>query len=415
VCDTIIEDFTFELNNNWMACSVSDKPDVFRTVTVNDKKITRINEKGEIYYDYAYVGVAGIFEYEEFWSELENILNNNTSIDLSDCHVFMELLLKTVIKVKVVDGWHDTGNVENLNKTREFYEQKYKVLDKHEESIYFVDDFVIKFFSDPVLCKNRVQRASLLKRLVPKLLDYSNNFYKYELAEGELLSRVISEHKICELIDWAENNLWTSVDTDMTVFRNKCNNFYITKTKSRINKYLSLTGGVDKEDRINGILIPKCEDILESINWDKICFADSVRFHGDFILDNMLYDKGSFILLDWRQDFAGDIEAGDKYYDLSKLNHNLIFNHDIISQNGYKISIEKSGICCDILRSHNMVLCQQALMSKLEKSGYDLSKIRIITCLIWINMAPLHTYPLNNFLFYFGRYNLWRELCMNYI
>lgn len=413
VCDTILEDYIPTLQNNWMACAVSDKPDVFRTVAVNGERIVRINEKGELDYDYAYLGVAGVVNYEKFWAALENILNNSDSTDLSDCHVFRNIISTTNVNVKVIEDWHDTGGVENLNKTRSFYEQEYQVLDKHEEAIYFIDGFVVKFFNDPELCANRVKRASKLNGLVPTLLDHSRNFYKYQKAEGRLLAHVISECKINELIDWAETNLWIPVDVDKAEFEAKCKNFYLSKTEARIKKYLALNNAIDQEDRINGVVIPSCENILKEVDWKRICANEPVRFHGDFILDNILYNDGSFVLLDWRQDFAGDIEAGDKYYDLSKLNHNIIFNHDIVSSNGYSIEMSDDEVHCDILRRHNMVLCQEALMSKLGSIGYDLKKIRILTCIIWLNMAPLHIYPLNKFLFYFGKYNLWRELCMN--
>ena len=42
--------------------------------------------------------------------------------------------------------------------------------------------------------------------------------------------------------------------------------------------------------------------------------------------------------------------------------------------------------------------------------NYDLRKIKIITSLIWINMAPLHSFPLSNFLFNLGKYNLFLSL-----
>ena len=34
----------------------------------------------------------------------------------------------------------------------------------------------------------------------------------------------------------------------------------------------------------------------------------------------------------------------------------------------------------------------------------------MLTSIIWINMAPLHEYPFNNFLFNFGKYNLYKNL-----
>lgn len=420
VCDTIIEKIDLKLDYNWMACGVSDKSDIFRTVTTrgaygsNDTKISSINEKGELNYDYVYLGVAGIVDYEKFWSELLHIIDGNTSTDLSDCHVFSNMLSDYSIYVNFIEEWHDTGSVTNLNHTRSFYKQTHDVLDKYEESIYFIDNEVIKFFVDDTLCKNRVQRADNLEGLVPKLLGSTKNFYKYALSDGDLLSHVVSENKINALIDWAETNLWTPINADKRLFKERCMDFYVTKTKSRIQKFLTSNHIVDDVVQINGIYVPTCEHIMDAIDWDVMCDTDPVRFHGDFILDNILYKNDSFTLLDWRQDFAGDIHVGDRYYDLSKLNHNLIFNHDIISNNGFKIDISDTGITCDLFRSHNMVLCQQALMRKLGDAGYNLNKIRILTCLIWINMSPLHVYPLNRFLFYFGKYNLWRELCTKY-
>ena len=43
----------------------------------------------------------------------------------------------------------------------------------------------------------------------------------------------------------------------------------------------------------------------------------------------------------------------------------------------------------------------------INKYNYDKRKINILTSLIWINMASLHEYPLSNFLFNFGKYNLY--------
>ena len=50
---------------------------------------------------------------------------------------------------------------------------------------------------------------------------------------------------------------------------------------------------------------------------------------------NILINKNSdqpFTLLDWRQDFGGNMEYGDIYYDLAKLNHGFIISHKIIDE-----------------------------------------------------------------------------------
>jgi thiamine kinase-like enzyme len=153
-------------------------------------------------------------------------------------------------------------------------------------------------------------------------------------------------------------------------------------------------------------------EILSDINWTDLCTTLPTLFHGDFVLENILFNKDNFTLLDWRQDFGGSTIAGDIYYDLAKLNHNLIFNHQIVDNNGYYLSINGNDITCDLHRSHNMALYQQRFLNSLAEKGYNINKIQILSSLIWLNMASLHVYPLNKFLFYFGKYNLWRQLSL---
>ena len=43
-------------------------------------------------------------------------------------------------------------------------------------------------------------------------------------------------------------------------------------------------------------------------------------------------------------------------------------------------------------------------------NGYDFKKVQVLTAIIWINMAPLHKYPFNKFLFNFGKLNLKKAL-----
>ena len=59
------------------------------------------------------------------------------------------------------------------------------------------------------------------------------------------------------------------------------------------------------------------------IDFEWLSQAKQHQFHGDFILDNIIKTKNGYSLLDWRQDFSGLLRAGDMYYDLAKLNHNL--------------------------------------------------------------------------------------------
>jgi aminoglycoside phosphotransferase (APT) family kinase protein len=157
---------------------------------------------------------------------------------------------------------------------------------------------------------------------------------------------------------------------------------------------------------VNNEQLPPIHDLTKSINSEWLCDGLPSQFHGDFILDNIIETNDGFCLIDWRQDFAGDLEVGDIYYDLAKLNHNLTVNHDLVNRNLFDSSTNN----CYILTNSTLNECQEILHNFIIENGYDLKKVKVLTSLIWINMAPLHEYPFNNFLFNFGKYNLYKNL-----
>ena len=88
--------------------------------------------------------------------------------------------------------WYDIGNVDSLKKTRDAVPDRFHLLDKDDESIYIFDDFVIKFFYDTQVCKNRIDRLFALGEVTPEFLDSKENFYKYKYVEGEVYSREVN-------------------------------------------------------------------------------------------------------------------------------------------------------------------------------------------------------------------------------
>ena len=52
----------------------------------------------------------------------------------------------------------------------------------------------------------------------------------------------------------------------------------------------------------------------------------------------------------------------------------------------------------------------QYLKDFIKTEDLNWKKIETLTALIWLNMAPLHHHPFDKFLYYYGRYNLWRSL-----
>ena len=111
-------------------------------------------------------------------------------------------------------------------------------------------------------------------------------------------------------------------------------------------------------------------------------------------------------MLDWRHEFDNQLYYGDIYYELAKLRHNIIFNHNNILKGLYDIKYENNEVFVDLK-------CNYVLMNQLtdidifcKKNNFNINKVKIITSLIWINMSPLYTGKLSEFLFYFGKYNL---------
>jgi NDP-sugar pyrophosphorylase family protein len=402
-CDTVIKNFKVPpLNKNWVLGSHKEDSSQYRTLFFSSNKLYKINEKGELNFDYSYTGIAGIKDYELFFYQLEKLIEAGFE-DVSDVHAINNMLNEVDFYYEEAgyNNWYDIGNTAELNKTRKSFKSNIEVLDKKDESIFFFEDFVIKFFANSTINKNRVSRAYNLKDLVPNIIDSTENFYKYEKAKGHLFSKSVKENTFLIFLEWAYQNLWINKQKDG--FEKDCYDFYITKTVQRVNRYLKET---PESDYINGEHIPSIYDLIDVVDNNWLCKGIPSQFHGDFILDNIIETDNSFKLIDWRQDFAGNLEIGDVYYDLAKLNHNLTVNHDIVNKNLFNSDPNN----CYILVNSTLNSCKQLLHSFIKEKGFDLKKVEILTSIIWINMAPLHEYPFNNFLFNFGKYNLYKNL-----
>ena len=209
--------------------------------------------------------------------------------------------------------------------------------------------------------------------------------------------------KFINLLTWARDTLWIKKEDES--YRQNALAFYKDKTLKRVDKFLNKYNIEDEPDVINGIEVPSIKDMIHEIEFDYLIGKNPTGFHGDFILDNILIDEKKFTLIDWRQDFNGSIDAGDMNYDLAKLNHNLILSHQILANNLFTIEC-KEEITCDVHVKKSHLECQDYLKQFCYNSGIRYEDIQILTSLIWINMAPLHEHPLDMFLYYFGKYNL---------
>lgn len=418
-CDCIFLD-EINLNeltdNNYMFVYNGEKNNnnnnMFSSINVSNKYVSKVNDKGETNGDYYYIGVAYIKNYLLFFEILENYVNTKYQKEsLSDIHIYKEFIKRCInIEYKIINNWYDMGTLTTFNNANEYLKCNYNILYKQKESICFLKDYVIKFFYDDKTNLNRVKRGEILHGLVPNIVKYSNNYYKMKLIDGKLMSEYYQYGEIYKLLNWSQDKMWSKVgNIDEKYFKSICKKFYYDKTMDRINKFM-LDNNHKEYNTINGLNVGPISELINKIDFDLLSDSKPSYYHGDFILDNILKIDNGFCLLDWRQDFCGELEYGDMYYDLGKLQHNIILNHNNLENNLFKLKADNDS--CDLDIKCNYFLIQQLkdFNRFVDENKYNKKKIDILTSLIWINMAPLHEYSLSLFLFHFGKYNLYLNL-----
>tara|TARA_R110000824_G_scaffold10866_1_gene47519 strand:+ start:17917 stop:19350 length:1434 start_codon:yes stop_codon:yes gene_type:complete len=408
-CDTITKISDFSIEENWLCGYPTTNNTQYRTFnTQKDGVITKLNEKGETKSDYDYIGVCGINDFKSFWDISEDILNREEGHP-SDYDVILRMINEgNSFSSVITDTWHDIGNPESLNEANKNVSCSYHVLDKEDEDIYIVNGNVIKFFSDEIISKNRVVRANKLKGIVPTITSSSDNFYSYEYQNGSVVSTVVDRQIFSNLLHWARENLWKTMEDDGE-YKQRCVSFYKDKSISRLSKFCKKNNLVEEAEIINGKEIPTMFQMLSELDYENLHHHEPTQFHGDFILENIIQTDNGLTLIDWRQDFSGSTSYGDLYYDLAKLNHNLTFNHDYITRGLYTCNVD-CEVTIDLSIPFRTIECQEILKQFCSNENIPYNKIKILTSLVWLNMSALHEHPLDKFLYYFSRYNMFNSL-----
>lgn len=416
--DTVVmEEVPTPLTQNWCGGFKGQPNANYRSFIELDDKILAFRDKGAVDFDYLHIGLVGIKDFEQFWQAAEELYRQNpNNTALGDVAVLDTMIHKNIaFAPKEFRTWLDIGNLEALIDARQKLGDYLINLDKADQATFIFDeDFVIKFMADERAVSERVTRVQYLGDLVPEILGQTLHFYKYKFVQGRLYSRIVTPGDFKNFLNWAKVHLWTEQkEVSDAQFQKICLKFYKDKTIKRLNQFYEQTGIKDEAVVINGQKVPSLNEVLKQVDFYKLSLGKQAGFHGDFILDNIIRTPNAYVLLDWRQNFGGLVKTRDQYYDLAKLNHNLTINHDIVFQNLYAVKVRGTVVTCDIMRSENLVACQKVLWDFIDKEGYDLNKVQVLTAIVWLNMAPLHHHPYNYFLYYFGRLNLWKALQMS--
>ena len=238
--------------------------------------------------------------------------------------------------------------------------------------------------------------------------------YSYTKVEGEVLSDAINLPLFERFLEHC-SEFWqkkTLSKAEHAHFCAQCMKFYKDKTFERVALYYRNFQTQDGTEVINGIPMPTLSSLLLSIDWDNLADGLPGRFHGDFHFENIIWssEQKMFTFLDWRQDFGDSLTIGDIYYDLAKLLHGMIICHSLIAKDLYQVDWQYDSIDYDFHRKQILVECEQHFTDWLALQGYDVAKVKILTALIFLNIAALHHAPYSHLLYALGKFLIYRSI-----
>lgn len=389
VADCIIDSKMPHLDGNWLGVYPTAYPEKYSTIQLDkDDNITSFVNKSTEGYDNAFIGLASIWDYQIFWNELEANMKNGEIVS-----AFENISKYPGFKAKHLK-WLDTGNLDDLNRTKAYFNDNPLSLYKVTDEITYKTSKFVKFVPNKDLNKNKAERAEVLKGVIPSGFTFTDNFISYDWEQGDTLYRYDSSYIYDKFLDTLKSNITRSkkYNGDRELF----DKFYGTKTRERLMAFLDRFGleYFNREYTINNKKYKSMDHIITQ--FDTEVFYDNPMyslFHGDLQFDNILWDGHSnkFTYIDWRESFGGSTEGGDVYYDLAKLYGGTIIPYSMMKEENAITFYEGSTIAnYDYFISEDLYDFRNYYEGWLADNGYDLNKVKLITAIIFLNMSPLH-------------------------
>lgn len=410
-CDALLYgDLKSTPKGNWVGTKQVD-PDLsvnYCNFLVKDGIVTDIKDKEKCSSNFlAWSGLVYVHDYKDFWKNLSNPMLIAGERQISNG---LNGLINGSGLLAVEVNWIDLGDAEKYYAEKK-KENKYD-FSKIDEAIYFVNNKVIKFFADKKIVENRIHKANLKPDVFPTISRTGENFYSYSFSDGKILYESSSPEIFNNFLNWLKEHLWTDVEVSKEKMKNLCDDFYYSKTLKRINLFKEKNPNYIFPKSVNGINLLDMETIMQKIPWTNLSEGKATFIHGDLNFDNVLYDniQKKFLLIDWRQDFAGELEYGDIYYDLAKIYGGILLNYDCIKQGFFNYVLEDNNVFFDFARRISYDLYIPIFENFVKNMNLDMKKVKIINALSYLNMAPLHNPEYDKVLMSFGLMILSKEL-----
>ena len=385
-----------DLSTNWLGVHPTSYPEKYSTVQFNKENIiTKLINKSDEGFPHAFIGVAGITDYELFWSELKSNIKKGELVP-----AFFNPEKYKNFRAVFLD-WFDTGNFDDLEKAKLFFEDKpLSLLKSNNEITYKENNKFVKFIPDKKRLENLIQRSKYIKFL-PDNIQSTENFLFYDWIQGSTLY----ELNDLEIFKNFINSYFSNIEL---VQQNKKDliEFYQDKTRKRISKFIDMYGQKYYEETfsVNDIEYPSVKSIIDSFNFDSLLENRfTSNFHGDLQFDNILYFNDKFYYIDWRDSFASSIDYGDVYYDLAKLNGGINMTYNLMkNEKNITFSENNNSINYSYQHIEEMRNLLNYFKQKLIENDFDYKIVHQLSGLIYLNMSPLHDEKFGKVLWFKG-------------
>lgn len=356
---------------------------------VNDTAIQKISFK-ETQPDSwsAFTGLMYIHDWSSFFSDLFKLQTNE----------FIGVI-KPGARYKCLESWQDFGNPE-IYKLALAKSQKFD-FSKKDEVTYICNNRVVKWWLNNSVSEKKYQKTLVNPSVFPNNCAHKGNFMGYDFFPGKTLYEFNDPVIFRELIKWLKETVWINTTQSIT---HESRKFYKDKSLDRIQQFLEKYPQLCEVTHVNGAEVKSYDYYLNKIDWEYLATHTLPGFiHGDLQFDNVVISSsGEFKIIDWRHEFADNVECGDIYYDLAKMAGGFIVNYANIKNHNFDIEIDGTEVTLSIPNIDYIQLYQDSLTEFIVDQGWDYHKVRQLIPIIFWNMSPLHTAPFDMFLWYLG-------------
>tara|TARA_R100001377_G_scaffold475_1_gene488 strand:- start:1102 stop:3006 length:1905 start_codon:yes stop_codon:yes gene_type:complete len=395
-CDIIITEKLPKIDDNWIGVCPTSITELYSTVNVDGENVTALKNKDKNGYGHAVIGLAGVYDYETFWNQLD-VKSGEIVSAYYDMDKFSSMKAKQF-------NWYDLGTIDNYLRAKETFEtsESYSIPKVNGEFLYKVNDKFIKLSSNRDFIKGRIERSTELSGLVPEINFSGKNLYSYNWQAGRTLYECDDTNVWNKFLNFCNKDLWKETDINNN-FLDTCKEFYYNKSMNRLKLFLDDRDDTfTKSHTVNNVKTDNVHNLLKKLDWQSIFNGMPTKlFHGDLQFDNVIVgDNKKFYLLDWRQNFAGG-NVGDVYYDLAKMYGGILMSYKLMANsNNFTCFVDESFVNYEYEMESNLIKFKAPYEKWILQNGYDLNKVKQITSLIFLNMAPLHEKELGNLLFF---------------